>query len=52
MLVCDEWSMFFRTIGMGGTAEADSFRTIGNMGGTAEADSFCPRDFAEMRNVG
>ena len=38
MLVCDEWSMFFRT--------------IGNMGGTAEADSFCPRDFAEMQNLG
>ena len=28
------------------------FSDVGNMGGTAEADSFCPRDFAEMRNVG
>jgi hypothetical protein len=38
MLVCDEWSMFFRT--------------IGNMGGTAEADSFCPRDSSRDAGLG
>ena len=38
MLVCDEWSMFFRT--------------IGNMGGTAEADSFCPRDSSRDAELG